>query len=107
MYKRENCSGNNGYIRTSDDLEQAKRMRDFFIAPRVPTHHCDPQYFDLRRLDHHEKRLQIAAAGSGAVLVDNHFASWLRPGERTHKEQHECEKKSTLAHGRGGRVIRS
>src|SRR5882724_3862659 len=83
MYEREDRSRYDGYICTSDDLEQPKRVRELFVAPRVPAHHRDPKHLDLRRLDHHEKRLQVAPAGSSAVLVDNHLAPRLRPSHGT------------------------
>jgi len=48
VHEREDRSRHDGYIRTSDDLEQPKRVRDLFVAPLVPAYHSDPEYFDLR-----------------------------------------------------------
>ncbi len=56
-------------------------MRYFFVAPLVPTDNRDPEHFDLRRLDHQQHGLQVAAAGAGAILIDDDFATRLRGGE--------------------------
>src|SRR5258705_8714118 len=81
-------------------------MRDLFVAPRVPADDGNPKHFDVRRLDHHEKGLQVAPAGASAVLVDNHFASRLRPCEGTRDPQ--CDRKAEFVmflHFRGDRVM--
>src|ERR1700730_8847395 len=57
-------AGHNRNVGTADDFEQAERMRDFFIAPLVSADHCGSQHLNLWRLNHYQKRLQIAAAGT-------------------------------------------
>ena len=91
----ERCAGHNGNVGASHDFEQAKRVRDFFVAPLVSANDRDPQYFDLRRLDHDQQRLHVAAAGAGAILVDDDFAAGLgcrgENGRREAKQREEEE----------------
>src|SRR3981081_2860820 len=58
-------------VGAANDFEQAKSVRHLFVAPLVSTDYRDPKHFDLRRLDHYEESLQIAAAGTRAILVDD------------------------------------
>ncbi len=75
--ERKRRAGHYGNVGASDDLQEAKRMRYFFVAPLVSANHRDPKHLDLRGLDHHEQGLQIAASGAGAVLVDDDLAARL------------------------------
>ena len=66
---------NTGISVRPDDLEQAQCVRHFFVAPLVPAHDGDAQHVHLRRLNQHQQRLHVAAAGSGAVFVDDDLAA--------------------------------
>src|SRR5258708_3428993 len=78
-YQRENGSRHYRNIRPADNLKQPERVRHLFIAPLVSAHNGDPEHLDLRRLNHHENRLQVAAAWPRTVFIDNHFAPLLSP----------------------------
>src|SRR4029077_19418186 len=75
-----------GDVGASNDFEQAESVRHLFVAPLVSTDHRDPKHLDLRRLDHYEERLQVAATGTGAVFVDDDLAARLGGG-KTGREQ--------------------
>ncbi len=64
-------------------------MGDFFIAPGVSANYGDAEDLGLRRLNQHGDRLHVAAAGSGAVFVDDDLAAGLRDAERGRERQHE------------------
>ena len=76
-HQRESRSEHDGNIGAADDLEQAQGVRDFFVPPLVPGHHGYSQHFHLRRLDHQQDSLHIAAARAGTILVDDYFAAGL------------------------------
>src|SRR5260370_2718338 len=63
-------AGHYGNVGASDDLQEAKRMRYFFVAPIVSANHRDSKHLHLRGLDHHEPRLQHATYADGPILVD-------------------------------------
>jgi hypothetical protein len=76
--QRERRAAHYGNVGASDDFEQAQSVRYLFVAPLISTDHRDSKHLDLRGLDHYEERLQIAAAGAGAILVDDDLAARLR-----------------------------
>jgi hypothetical protein len=61
--QRENGARHYRNVGAADDFEQAEGVGYFFVAPLVSAHHRNSEDFDLRRLDHHQKRLEIASAG--------------------------------------------
>src|SRR5258708_16774588 len=71
----EHGAGHNRNVRATDDFEQTLRMGYLFVAPLVSTDHGSAQHLDLRRLDQHQKCLQVAATRAAVVLVDTHLAA--------------------------------
>src|SRR5882762_9295814 len=45
--QRERCARDHRNVCASNDFEQAKSMRQLFVAPLVSTDHRDPKHFDL------------------------------------------------------------
>src|SRR5580700_7715821 len=87
--EREFGAAEDRNVRAPDDFEQAQGVRQFLIAPLVPARYGNAQHFHLRRLNHGQQRLHIAAARPGAVFVDDDFAAWLGPrgGRRQERER--------------------
>jgi hypothetical protein len=79
--QRKRGAGHDGDIGAAHDFEQAQGVRYFFISPRVSAHDSDAEYVHLWGLDQKRERLHIAAAGAGAVFVDDDFAAGLRGAE--------------------------
>ena len=79
--QRETGAGHDGDIGAAHDFEQAQGVRYFFIPPRVSADDRDAEDVDLRGLDQKRERLHIAAAGAGAVFVDDDFAAGLGGAE--------------------------
>jgi hypothetical protein len=80
--QRKNGARDNRNDGSSDDFEETQGVCEFLVAPLVPTGHGDAKNFDLGRLQQQQKRLQVAAAGPGAILIDDHLAARLRETER-------------------------
>ena len=76
---------------TADDLEQPQSVRHFFVAPLIAADYSDPQHFDTLRLNQQRNRLQIAAAGSGAVFVDDDLAPRLAPSQGSGQQQRKSD----------------
>ena len=66
---------------------KSQRVRHFFVAPLISADHRDAQHLHLRRLNHQHQRLHIAAAGAGAVFVDDDFAARLGQAESGGQQQ--------------------
>src|SRR6185369_14330894 len=66
-------------ILAAHNLEQAQRVRHFFVAPLISADHSNSEDFNLWRLNQQRERLHIAAAGPGAVLIDDYLLSLLGP----------------------------
>src|SRR3984885_14325705 len=73
-------------IGAADDLKQTQRVCNLLVSPLISADHCDPQDFYLWRLNHHQRRLHVAAAGARAVLVDDYFAPQLGERKETPKQ---------------------
>src|SRR5215467_14760385 len=82
--KGKNRARNNRNIRAANNFKKAQRVGDLLVAPLIAGHNCNAQNLYLWRLNHYEERLQVAASRAGAVLIDDHFPSWLCTG------RHEC-----------------
>ena len=91
MPQGEGRAAHHGNVGAAHDLEQAERVRHFFVAPLISTGHRDAQHLDLRGLDQQGQSLHITAARAGAIFVDNYFAPRLAPGERTREQQRNRE----------------
>jgi hypothetical protein len=95
--QRKDSSGGYGDVGAADDFEEAEGAGDFLVAPLVAGDYCDAEDFDLWRLEEDEKGLHVAAAGAGAVLVDDDFAAGLCGGEaRDEEEGEECAREVHL-----------
>jgi len=77
----EDGSGDDGDIGAADDFDEAEGAGDFFVAPLVAGDDGDTEDFDLGGLEEDEEGLHVAAAGAGAVLVDDDLAAGLGGGE--------------------------
>ena len=97
--QREHGAGNHGDVGASHDFEQAQCVRHFFVAPLISANHSDAQDLDLRRLDHHRHGLQVAAAGTGTILIDNHFVAGLSERKGGRYQKTRCEKDCSIPHG--------
>jgi hypothetical protein len=84
--QRENSSWDYGDIGASDDFEEAEGAGDFLVAPLVAGDYGDAEDFDLWRLEEDEKGLHVAAAGAGAVLVDDDLAAGFGGGKGGEEE---------------------
>jgi hypothetical protein len=78
--EREDGAWEDGDVGASDDFEEAEGAGEFFVAPLVAGDNSDAKDFDFGGLEEDEESLHIAAAGAGAVLVDDDFAAGLRGG---------------------------
>jgi len=82
----EDGSGDYGDVGASDDLEETESAGDFLVAPLVAGDYGDAEDFDFGGLEEDEEGLHIAAAGTGAVLVDDDLAARLGGGEGGEEE---------------------
>src|ERR1700730_1948157 len=87
--QRKHGAGHHRNVRTPDDFEQTDRVRHLFIAPLVAAHYGGAEHLNLRRLNHHEKRLQVAATGAREILVDNDLAPLWGLSERARSEDEQ------------------
>src|SRR4029077_2681954 len=94
--QRKRRAGRYRDVGASNDFKQAESVRHLFVTPLVSTDHRDPKHLDLRRLDHYEERLQVAATGTGAVFVDDDLAARLGGG-KTGREQDYRQRKDRRA----------
>ena len=91
VHQGKRRAAHHGNIGAAHDLEQAERVRHFFVAPLVAAGHGDAQHFHLWRLDQQSQCLHVAAAGAGTIFVDNDFAARLAPSERARQQQRNRE----------------
>ena len=74
-------AGHDRNIGAAHDFEQAQGVRYFFIAPRSPLTTVMPSTSTCGDWISSSERLHVAAAGAGAVFVDDDFAAGLRGAE--------------------------
>src|ERR1700682_1375236 len=86
-YQGENSARGYGNVGAANDLEQAKGMSHFLVAPLVSADHSYPQNLDFRRLNQQKQGLHVAATGSGTILVDDDLAPLLGPTEGACQQQ--------------------
>ncbi len=107
--KREDRAGNNGDVAAAHHFKKPQGVDNFFVAPLIAGDNGDAKNFNLRRLNERGKRLHVAAAGPGAVLVDDDLAASLSGGVgngEDKSEKHRAEKKTTHGFRRGsGRKV--
>ena len=106
VHKREFSTGEHGNVRAANDFEQPQRVRDFLVAPGVAGDDRDAEDFRVRRIDQREQRLHVAAAGAGAILVEDDFPFGLRCGrEGSRKKEYEKQKQRKNARGKYGVLV--
>src|SRR5271165_6384400 len=94
--QRENRAGEDGNVGAANDFQQAEGVGHLLIAPGVAADHCNTEDFCLWGLNEKQKGLHVAAAGAGAVLVDNDFAAGLRAGGKSANQERECKYQKML-----------
>ena len=87
-----------GDIGATHDFEQAQGVRDFFIPPRVSAYDRNAEYVHLWGLDQKRERLHIAAAGAGAVFVDDDFTAGLGGAKDGGRQEHCQEERFRCQH---------
>jgi hypothetical protein len=80
MDERKNGAGEDWNVGAADEFEKAESVGDFFVAPLIAAGDGDAEDLHLGRLNEGEQRLHVAAAGAGAVLIDDNFAGLLGGG---------------------------
>jgi len=113
--QREDGSGDYADVSAADDFEEAEGAGDFLVAPLVAGDDGDAEDLDFGRLEEDEKGLHVAAAGPGAVLVDDDFVAGLgggkgrdeEEGEECARQMHAVRDRETEAAGRWYRFMSS
>src|SRR5580700_5498036 len=72
--ERKNGARNHRNVRAANDFEQTQGVLYFLVPPGVAGEYGDAKNIGLRRIDQSEDGLHVRSTGSGAVLINDHFA---------------------------------